>query len=86
MYSRTFNKYVFIDFGLSLINSEAIGFKTKTSFLGTLKYCSDEMKRLYMMRNSGYVDLYHNDAVALHKSLKDLDIIIMSLKRNYVHN
>lgn len=86
MWSRTFNKYVFIDFGLSLINAEAIGLKTKTAFLGTLKYCSDEMKKLYLIKNSGYVDLYHNDAVALQKTLKDLDIIMMSLKRNYVHN
>lgn len=41
MYSSTYQKYVFIDFGLSNIIQEDIGYKTLTNFVGTLKYCSD---------------------------------------------
>ena len=41
MYSPTFKKLVFIDFGGCLIINEPLGAKTFTYFFGTTKYCSE---------------------------------------------
>jgi serine/threonine protein kinase len=43
MYSKEFNKIVFIDFGISSLISQTIGYKTMTNFMGTVLYCSQEM-------------------------------------------
>lgn len=72
MYSPSYHKYVFIDFGLSRIITQTIGYKTLTAFCGSLKYCSEEMKTLYLIGEKSYVDLYHNDAVCLQKTFETL--------------
>ena len=40
IFSKAFNKAVFIDFGLSEIIEEKIGLKTFGGFRGTPNYCS----------------------------------------------
>ena len=40
MWSPTYKKNVFIDFGLSKFLKEKIGELTKTYYFGTYKYCS----------------------------------------------
>lgn len=40
MYSKTFGKHVFIDFGLTKVLNECLGEKSYTSFVGTTIYCS----------------------------------------------
>jgi len=40
MFSPTFKKAVFIDFGLSEIIKESFGHKSLFKFRGTLEYCS----------------------------------------------
>ena len=39
MFSPSFNKLVFIDFGLSTIIEERWGNKTETAFVGSFSYC-----------------------------------------------
>lgn len=39
-FSPTFQKHIFLDFGLSQFITEKIGFKTLTNFVGTIVYCS----------------------------------------------
>lgn len=66
MFSRTHQKIVFIDFGLSKIISEDCGFKTYTSFRGTPTFVSEPMLDLLGPSNkSNFVDLYYNDLVCL---------------------
>lgn len=65
MFSPTFNKYVFVDFGLSKIIKNPIGFETLTVFSGTLKYSSSQMRKTYLCQSPLYVDLYYNDAICL---------------------
>jgi serine/threonine protein kinase len=43
MFSKSQNKIVFIDFGLSTVIEEDCGFKTFTTFRGTPQYVSKEM-------------------------------------------
>ena len=45
MFSPTYRSLVFIDFGLSNIVREPIGFKSKTRYKGTLNFSSEEMKK-----------------------------------------
>ena len=47
MYSPTFKKLVFIDYGFSKIIEEEQGYKTYTEFTGTLQYISKEMMALF---------------------------------------
>lgn len=47
MFSPKFNKFVFIDFGLSKILKQNIGEKTLTYYFGTYNYVSEEMKKLF---------------------------------------
>lgn len=70
MFSPTFAKYVLIDFGLSRLIAQKVGEKTLTSFAGSLKYCSEAMRKVYLCGSKGYVDLYHNDAICLLRSLQ----------------
>jgi serine/threonine protein kinase len=73
MFSKSRNKMVFIDFGLSKVIEEGIGFKTFTSFRGTPQYVSKEMLKLFSIeRRSGYVDLYYNDLIGLKTTLEQL--------------
>lgn len=40
MFSKTYEKLVFIDFGFSRVVNEEKGYKTKTQFHGSIRYCS----------------------------------------------
>jgi serine/threonine protein kinase len=46
LFSPTFNKHVFIDFGCTGILNEAIGEVTFTKFAGTAAYCTEELVQL----------------------------------------
>jgi serine/threonine protein kinase len=46
-FSPSMNELVFIDFGLSSVIEEKIGFKTGTRFAGSLNFCSPDMKECY---------------------------------------
>ncbi len=48
MYSKEYKKYVFIDFGLSMIIEEKLGYKSMTFFRGNLLYASAEMFQVYL--------------------------------------
>jgi len=65
MFSREFNKPVFIDFGLSHIIDCQIGFKTSFKYQGTLEYCSPEMLNAFYSCKAEMLDLYYNDACCL---------------------
>jgi serine/threonine protein kinase len=68
-FSPTLKKYVFIDFGLSKIISEGIGYKSPTRFRGSLLYCSPEMIECQKAGDYRKIDLYYNDYVGLTKTL-----------------
>ena len=69
MLSPSLNKAVFIDFGFAEVLAEECGFKTMTSFRGTMFYTSPEMRKLYL-NVAGWVDLYYNDLFGLQMSLQ----------------
>lgn len=69
MFSPTYKKCVFIDFGLSKIIVEPIGFKSLTRFSGSLNYATEEMAALFHSSDEGPVDLYFNDVHCLKISL-----------------
>ena len=46
MYSKTYNKTLFIDFGTSVVLNQPIGVKSLTNFAGTTGYCCDEMLKI----------------------------------------
>jgi len=69
MFSKEFNKPVFIDFGMSELISEHLGFKTFTTFKGTAGFCGKDM--LKCMTNPSYVDLYANDVTCLIEAFKN---------------
>jgi hypothetical protein len=64
MYSSTYNKAVFIDFGLSLIIAEDLGNLKLMHFRGTFMYACDEFKNI-CSEQGGYIDVYHNDRYGL---------------------
>ena len=68
-FSNLRKKHVFLDFGLSRLIKEKPGFKTKTNFRGTINYCSDEMKKCFMISTARFICLYENDQVCLKKTL-----------------
>lgn len=70
-FSKELNKNVFIDFGLSRLIQQEIGEKTWTTFTGTLNYCSEEMKKCYILQSKLLVDLYQNDWHALQKTCEE---------------
>lgn len=41
MWSPTFNKNIFVDFGMSQFLKEEIGFNTFTKFFGTYNFCGE---------------------------------------------
>jgi hypothetical protein len=62
LYSPTFDRFVFCDFGFSVAKRESFGYKSRTNFRGTLENCSVEMRDLYASEaTEGEVDLYLND-------------------------
>jgi hypothetical protein len=71
MYSPGFDKFVYIDFGLSELKSFSHGYAEIENFKGTFNYCSDEMKQLCFAgtENGTFVDAYYNDCVCLHNTL-----------------
>lgn len=70
-WSPSYSKYVFIDFGLSLIREQAAGHKFYTHFKGTFVYSSPEMKKLFVLRSTGYVDFYYNDVFGLEETFRN---------------
>lgn len=73
MFSRKNGKLVFIDMGFADLVEEECGFKTLTSFQGTLNYVSPEMSSiLYRRMEKGLVDLYYNDLFGLIKSYQEM--------------
>jgi serine/threonine protein kinase len=72
MYSPTFEKWVFIDFGLSRIVKENINEKSFTGFCGTYEFCSSDMASLFRKDSVGWVNLYLNDVWGLKESLKKM--------------
>ena len=70
MFSRHFNKIIFIDFGLSEITNAVIGCKKLVSFKGTLDYCCPEMATIFSLDEKQFVDLYYNDVYCLLKSIR----------------
>lgn len=48
MLSPAFRKPVFIDFGLSKLIKEDIGFRTLTNYAGNINFCSPEMSKCFV--------------------------------------
>ena len=67
MFSPTYQKLVFIDYGFSEIIEEEVGFKTLTRFHGTAQFASREMVALFAKGNDAKdsIDLYFNDLVGV---------------------
>jgi serine/threonine protein kinase len=72
MYSLTFKKWVFIDFGLSRIVKENPDEKSYTGFCGTYAYCDKDMQVLFDRSIAGWVNLYWNDVIGLERSLVEM--------------
>ncbi len=70
MYSRCYDKNVLIDFGVSEIINQEWGEKTLASFRGTYEYCGQEMKDIFLTKETKLVDLYRNDVEQLVNTLK----------------
>lgn len=70
IFSPTYGKPVFIDFGLSKMVAEDIGLKTLTGFAGSINFCSKEMARCFWEGHSFEVDLYSNDLYSLEECIK----------------
>ena len=70
MRSPAYNKLVFIDFGLSDFIQESQGEKTLTKFVGSVNYCSEEMRKCFTSKKTMNIDLYFNDLFALENSLE----------------
>ena len=66
-WSPTFKKWVFLDFGFATFLTQDIGEKSKTNFIGTFKWTSPELKKLDLLKTSGWVDFYYNDLQAVQK-------------------
>ena len=73
MWSSQFKKNVFVDFGLSLFLNETIDQNTYTTYFGTYFYASPEMKELVDKKKKGWINLYYNDIVCLHKTFLSVD-------------
>lgn len=71
MYCPIRKKLVLIDFGFSRVIEEEVGFKTMTTFAGTMSYCSPEMTAISGQEPS-FIDLYYNDLYGLQAFLNDL--------------
>ncbi len=69
LFSPSYNKFVFTDFGISHNIIENLGYKTMTFYEGTPIYMGDEMKKL-LENVEEYVDLYYNDVQSLKLTMK----------------
>lgn len=73
MFSPSFKKPVFIDFGFTTVVKEEVGIKTFSCYRGTPAFCSEEMIKLLGLKESaGFVDVYYNDAHCLESSLSTI--------------
>ena len=70
MYSPDYDRPVFIDFGLSRLVEEDIGFKTITNYVGTIDYWSPEMGKCFREKKQMLIDLYYNDLYGLEKTIE----------------
>ena len=53
-----------------MVIEQNVGFKTKTSFKGTVNYVSEEMLKIFLEDcRDGEIDLYYNDLVGLKTTL-----------------
>ena len=52
-WSHHFQRWVFIDFGFATVLKEKIGEKSTTKFIGTYRYTTPELQRLYLLKNPG---------------------------------
>ena len=66
-WSPTFSKWVFLDFGFATFLKQSTGQKSKTKFIGTYNWASDELKKLSLLKTWGWVDFYYNDLQATQK-------------------
>lgn len=66
-WSFNYQKYVFIDFGMSLIIQENSNQKTLTNYVGSYNYSSPEMKKCFLLKDSREVNLYENDLYSIQK-------------------
>lgn len=69
MFSKCYNKNVFLDFGIAEILNEELWENTKTTFKGTYQFVGVEMKKLFSKNKVGFVNLYLNDVEMLNNSL-----------------
>lgn len=69
LWSPSWEKYALVDFGLSRVVAENVGYRTLTRYLGTYRYTSPEMKKLFILKTLSKVDLYYNDIHGLMKSI-----------------
>lgn len=70
MYSPSYEKNVFIDFGISELLPYFLGSQVLSMFKGTYEYSSEDMKKLIPKKKPELIDLYKNDTEMLEKSLK----------------
>lgn len=72
MLSETHKKVIFIDFGLSRLIKEEVGYKSLTTFVGSINFCSEEMGRLMITKDARRIDFYYNDLMCLMGSLRSI--------------
>lgn len=70
-FSPFFGRFVFIDFGLSRIAREGLGAKARSQFVGSLQFCSPEMREAYFSAGERQLDLYFNDLHCLRQTLAE---------------
>ena len=70
MFSVSYGKNVFLDFGVSEVVKEEVWEPTLTKFKGTYEYCGEEMKKLFIKKKQGLVNLYMNDVQMLERTVK----------------
>ena len=68
MYSKLQDKYIFIDFGLSDLLKESMGYKYLLGFKGTPNFCSPEMSLAFGSEFKFSIDPYYNDIHCLRGS------------------
>ena len=67
-WSRSYQKWVFLDFGYSRSIKQKLGEKTWAFYCGTYNYVSEELKSLFHLKQPKFVDLYANDLYGLTTS------------------
>jgi serine/threonine protein kinase len=61
LYSTSYGKNVFLDFGVAEVVNQEIWESTLTKFKGTYEFCGEEMKKLFVKKTQEHVNLYIND-------------------------